>query len=340
MPATRTATALRAAPLITALGTVLGGAVLGMALTTTTTVPGIDEPARVVLVALPIARAVFIAAAVATVGLCLLPLLLRGERAAQADPVLTVALRAGITSALVWAMSALAILVLTTAEFHAPATTIGLAEVRVYVSEVNAGAALLLVAVLAFGLAILALAAVRFGNRIPSEVLTGLGLLALLPVPATGHAATMGGHQILTSVIAVHVLSAVAWTGGLGAMAVLLARNRTLLARSVPRFSVLATGCLFLTAATGVASGLIEIQSVPTMGFTHAMLHTGYGHLLIGKVLCMTALAVVGTRMRFWLLPRIRAHSRTAFTGWATLELAIMGIAFGLAAVLSRTALA
>jgi putative copper resistance protein D len=133
-----------------------------------------------------------------------------------------------------------------------------------------------------------------------------------------------------------HVMSAVAWTGGLGAMTVLLVANRTLLAHALPRFSKLATLCLAISAATGLFNGLVEISLNPTIGFWTAIFTTPYGQLLILKTVCTAVIALLGANVRWRLMPQIVRHNRTALAAWATLELTVMGLAFGFAVVLTR----
>jgi putative copper resistance protein D len=67
-----------------------------------------------------------------------------------------------------------------------------------------------------------------------------------------------------------------------------------------------------------------------------ALFTTGYGWILIGKLLCVLAAGALGGYTRFRLLPRIVQRQATAVLTWATLETAVLGIAFGLAAVLVR----
>jgi putative copper resistance protein D len=171
---------------------------------------------------------------------------------------------------------------------------------------------------------------------VPAEVRVGLGLFALLPLPVTGHASNWNYHDYTMISMELHVMSAVAWTGGLGAMTVLLIANRTLLAHALPRFSKLATLCLILSAATGLFNGLVEISLNPTIGFWAAIFTTPYGQLFVLKFLCTGLIALLGAYTRFRLMPQIVRHNRTALAAWATLELTVMGLAFGFAVVLTR----
>jgi putative copper resistance protein D len=201
---------------------------------------------------------------------------------------------------------------------------------------VGAGKALVIVAVLALLHAVSGVFSLRYGEKVPAEVRVGFGLFALLPLPVTGHASNWSYHDYTMISMELHVLSAVTWTGGLGAMTVLLASNRTLLAHALPRFSKLATLCLLVSAATGLFNGLIEISLNPTIGFWAGVFTTGYGRLLILKLLCTGVIALLGANLRWRLMPQIVRHNRTALATWATLELTVMGLAYGFAVVLTR----
>ncbi|MQA62209.1 MAG: copper resistance protein CopD [Actinophytocola sp.] len=341
MSATKaTATRVRYPPLIAAVTTALIGTLIGIALIGLTPIPGVADPGVVVLVAIPLVRIVLDIAAVVTIGLCLLSVLLGYDRPKQTELIARRARRAAVAAALVWSVSALVALLLQTAEFQAAADAVGPGDVWDYVVGVGAGKALLIVAVLAAAHAALGVLAVRHGEKVPAEARVGLGLFALLPLPVTGHASNWDYHDYTMISMELHVMSAVAWTGGLGAMAVLLASNRALLAHALPRFSKLATICILVSACTGLFNGIVEIQLNPTMSFWEGTFETPYGLLFLGKLLCLGAIAVVGARMRWRLLPAITAQRHTAFVTWAALELTIMGLAFGFAVMLTRAPVA
>lgn len=340
MQATRTTAGPRYPALITGVTGALLGTLIGISLVSVTPIPGVADPGAVVLVAIPLVRVLLDVAAVATIGLSLLPVLLGYDRPKLTEPVLRLARRAAVASALVWAASALVTLLLQTAEYHANSGALGLGDVGDYVAQVGAGKALLIIAVLALihcGLGVLAL---RRGEKVPAEARVGLALFALLPLPVTGHASNWVYHDYTMISMELHVMSAAAWTGGLSVLAVLLAGNRALLAHALPRFSKLATVCLLVSAATGLFNAVVELQLQPVMSFWEALFSTPYGLLVIGKLLCVGAIALVGARMRWRLLPAIAAHKNSAFVSWTALEVAIMGLAFGFAVVLTRAPVA
>jgi putative copper resistance protein D len=108
------------------------------------------------------------------------------------------------------------------------------------------------------------------------------------------------------------------------------------LADALPRYSRIATICVFLVGATGVFNGWFELYLTPGVHWYLALFETGYGRILLGKLICLTAAGLLGAHIRFKLLPAIRERKASAMATWATMELAVMGIAFGLAVVLTR----
>lgn len=322
--------------------TALIAVLIGLALTPVISIPGVLEPGAVVRYGLPIARVVFDLAAVATVGLNLLPVLVGLNRPKAAEQMLAGARRAAAFSALALAVSALVTLVLQTAEVHPTEVSAGVSPATVldYVATVGAGKALVFVAAVALVSFALAIWSVRAGEAVPAELRAAVALFALLPLPVTGHATNWRWQDYAMISMELHVLGAAVWTGGLGAVVVVLTTNRTLLAHALPRFSKVATACLCVVAATGLFNAAVELGSVPGRDLFGNLFGTGYGTLVILKFTCVGLLAALGGNIRWRLMPGIVRHQRTALVGWATLELAIMGAAFGFAVVLTRTPVA
>ncbi|GAA5158264.1 MULTISPECIES: copper resistance D family protein [Amycolatopsis] len=336
MSKTETTSPTRYSTAVATVAAALAGVLVGVALTATGPVPGVTDAGAVVSVAIPVVRVLLDLAAVATVGLGLLSVLVGYDRPKLTEPVLALARPAAVASALVWATAAIVTLLLQTVEFRPRSKTVSFGDIAAYVGQIGAGKALLVVAGLALAHAGLGVLALRHGEKVPAEVRVGLALFALLPLPVTGHAANWNYHDYTMISMELHVMSAVAWTGGLGAMVVLLVGNRTLLAHALPRFSRLATLCLALTVVTGLFNAAVEILLNPTIGFFPALFTTAYGQLVLLKVVCAVAIGVLAANLRWRLMPRIVRHERTALASWASLELVVMGLAFGFAVVLTR----
>lgn len=333
MTLARATASTRYRPGIVLLVAALAGVLVGLLVTAAEPVPGVTGPDPVVRVGLPLVRVLLDLAAVATVGLGLLPILVGHDRPARVEPVLAGSRRAGAATSLLWAVCALVTLVLQTAEVGADAG-VSPGEVLSYVRTVAAGRALLFVAGIALVSFALYLAAIRLGERVPTELRTAVALFALLPLPVTGHAADFRWQDVTMISLELHVLAVAAWTGGLGAMVVLLAANRSLLATALPRFSRLATVCLVVVALTGLFNGFVELTSTGSLPDT--LFTTRYGVLVVLKFGCLCLLAAVGAVIRWRLLPAVVRQRHSALTTWAGVELAVMGLAIGFAVVLSR----
>nr|WP_042184082.1 CopD family protein [Kibdelosporangium sp. MJ126-NF4]CEL16062.1 Copper resistance protein CopD [Kibdelosporangium sp. MJ126-NF4]CTQ93988.1 Copper resistance protein CopD [Kibdelosporangium sp. MJ126-NF4] len=335
MPGPRTTAAPRLGLVSALVAAAIAGVLIGLAITATTALPGLPEPDAVVRYGIPLVRVILDMAAVVTVGLSLLPLLIGFDRPKLAEAVLAGTRRVTVASALTWAVAALVALILQTAELRL-SQSVTVAAVWEYIRTVGAGKALVAVFLFAMLCASLAAWTVRNGESIPAELRAAAALFTLLPLPVTGHATDWSWNDLTMVSMELHVLAAVAWTGGLGAVVVLLAANRTLLAHALPRFSKLATICIAVSVVTGLFNGFVELALTPDGSLWRNLVTTGYGMLVVLKVACVAMLAFFGANIRWRLLPGILRHKRTALVGWATAELAIMGLAFGFAVVLTR----
>ncbi|MBP2321795.1 putative copper resistance protein D [Kibdelosporangium banguiense] len=317
----------------------LAGVLIGLAITATRALPGLPQPDAMVRYGIPVVRVLLDMAAVVTVGLCLLPLLIGFDRPKLAEAVLAGTRRVTVASALTWGVTALVALVLQTAELRL-SESVTLSAVWEYIRTVGAGKALVAVFLFAMLCAGLAAWSVRKGESVPAELRAAAAMFTLLPLPVTGHATNWTWHDITMVSMELHVMAAVTWTGGLGAVVVLLATNRTLLAHALPRFSKLAAICLVVSAGTGLFNAFAELLLTPGSALWRDLFGTSYGVLVLLKITCVGLLAVLGANIRWRLLPGILRHQRTALVGWAAIELTIMGLAFGFAVILTRAPVA
>ncbi|GAA0511975.1 copper resistance protein CopD [Saccharopolyspora subtropica] len=324
----------KAAVAVALLAGALLSAVVASAYTAVGTIPGLPDLPPLVHFGLPVARVLLDLAALATVGLSVLPKLLGFDRPRHTEPVMALARRITVVTALVWLLCGLLSLVLQAAELSPdrPVTTQLVVD---YVANVPAGPGLLASAGAALLCAVLGLLAVRFGESVPAELRTIVALLGLLPMPLTGHATDWQYHDFSMISMELHVIGAALWTGGLVAVALFVAPRRGLLAEALPRLSRLATIAIFVVAASGLFNGLMELAITPGVGLS-GLVSTGYGQIITAKVGCLVALGGVAAQLRFRLLPRIARHQRTALLGWVAVEVGVMGVAYGLGVVLSR----
>jgi putative copper resistance protein D len=322
-------------------GAAVAGVLIGLAFTASVsnpTVPGIASPSTAVVVGLPISRAVLDLASVLTVGMSFLPKLLGPERHRGTPAVLAHARLIAVVSAGVWFVAALVSLALEEADTNV-GLPVTLGTIGTYVKQIGSGQALLVVAACALVYVVIGVLAVQRGEDIPVELRITVAMFALLPMSVTGHAAF--GNQQLRDVgliaIELHVVSAVSWLAGLLAVMLLVAADRPLLAEALPRFSKLATVCVFMVAATGAFSAWYELYSTPGIHWYTALFTTGYGWIVLGKLVCVAAAGLLGAYTRFRLLPAIMERRLTPVLTWATMEIAVLSIAFGLAVVLIRS---
>jgi putative copper resistance protein D len=149
-------------------------------------------------------------------------------------------------------------------------------------------------------------------------------------------ARTVGGH-VSASVpgaiaIAVHVLAAAVWCGTLAAL-VLTLRHRGQWARVLPRFSEMSLWCVIALLAGGVTGALVMVDSASQL------FATGYGRVLLVKIVLTVVLTALAWRNRARWLPAAKSHRVTAYVSRSRslTELAIMAVALTMAAALSVT---
>ncbi len=149
---------------------------------------------------------------------------------------------------------------------------------------------------------------------------------AALPPIFTGHSAANGNHQIAVDGLIIHVVAACFWAGGL--LALFIARADPAVA--VRRYSAAAA---FAYPAVG-ASGLIVFGA--NVDFSD-LWTSDYGRIALAKAALLAVGGLIGWAHRRRTIPAVNAGDRRAFWRLAAVELAVMAVAFGLAASLSVT---
>lgn len=325
-------------PLAWCIGALPVAAVVSL-ITDLDAVPGVAPPSSAIVAGVSVARVLLVGAITATLGLNVVPLLFSPREQAVTTPVRLGAYRAAGWAALCWMVCAMASVFLQTADL-AGASTVTTSDVGTYVGGFGSGQALICeIAVAAVAISA-AVRGIRTGTTVAARILVVCAVAGLLLLVAAGHAGEVSErwHDLATVSLELHVFAAVLWTGGLGAIVTLLAADRALLSRALPRYSPLATGCLAVVAVSGLLNAAVALSTKPGTSLLSELLTTDYGRLVILKAGCLCMLACVGGHIRYRLLPRIRQGHRTSVAVWGCCELSIMGIAFGLAAVLGRSA--
>ncbi|MET0901778.1 MAG: CopD family protein [Acidimicrobiales bacterium] len=152
-----------------------------------------------------------------------------------------------------------------------------------------------------------------------------------------GHTRAGSNAALATIADVSHLWVAAVWTGGLVLLWQLLrARraeaDRTDTVRVVGRFSTLATACVVLVGVTGGLLSWVEVGSLD------ALTSTGYGQLLIAKVLLVAWIAALGAYNHFRLVPALGRGKSTAALAQLLrtvgLEVLTVGVVVAVTAVL------
>ena len=104
-------------------------------------------------------------------------------------------------------------------------------------------------------------------------------------------------------------------------------------ARVLPRFSELSLFCVIVLLAAGVAGALVAVDALTEL------FATGYGRVLLVKIVLTVVLMTLAWRNRARWLPAAKSHRVTAYVSRSRslFELAIMAVALTMAAALSVT---
>ena len=293
---------------------------------------GLPDPGPLVVWGSPILRLLTDLAALATIGWLLAACVLdpAGKNGvvspAGRKDLMRAALAAGFWAvlALVQMVFALAnVLGLTLIE------TLNPQVIATYANEVPATRALIAVAVLAL--------VVLIGCLLSSSTGAAMGWLVVSLLAAAlpslgGHGAGLGDHAMaLTSGVA-HVLGAFLWIGGLFALALHAVRKDMPIQRAVQKFSSIALVAFVLVAVSGVGNAYTRLDTIDQL-FT-----TGYGQIIIAKLLILVTLGVIAWVMRKRVINSLTSSRLAVFARVAALELLTMGVAISLGVVLASSA--
>lgn len=239
----------------------------------------------------------------------------------------TTAGRIASLSAVLWALSALGILVLGFGDLAGmPPSTPG------YLSQLWGNMSLEIMTLrgveVAMVAALVPLAALA-RTRGTLAWATVLGLLALMPLAFSGHASGTDGHETAVTSLGIHLVGITVWVGGLLALALLLPVLGPALGDTLRRYSTLAAWCFVGVGLSGVLFALLTVDEV-------ADLTSPYWVVVWLKIAALAGLFVFGLRQRRAIVAGEEQRPR-AFARLATLEVVLMGAAIALGAVLGRT---
>ncbi|MFC5065806.1 bifunctional copper resistance protein CopD/cytochrome c oxidase assembly protein [Actinomycetospora atypica] len=291
---------------------------------------GLPDPGAVVTYGLPVLRALTESAAVVTVGFLLLAAVLvppSGLSWLGADGYRAVRIASWCAAA--WAAGALVTTVLAVSDaFGRPVSVVlrgstlsesltGLPTARLWL--VTAGLALVCL--------VLCRLALSWGTSVAA---LGVAVVGFLPAAFGGHSGAGGGHDIAMSSMALHVLAAALWIGGLVAVLVHALVRGADLTTALTRFSALALGCWVVLAVSGVLNAVLRVAP-------DALLTSTYGALLLVKIGALVLLGVFGAAHRTRTMPEVAAGSRAGLVRLGGVETLIMFATVGVAVALGRT---
>lgn len=298
--------------------------------TSTEQVPGIQGPDALTTWALPVARTVANAAAVAVIGaLLLVTVLLPGGRRLDGTKLRYMTWAA--VAAAAWAAASAALLVFTLSDLFARPVGQVLAP-DVLADFVLTDAQGRSYALMTGAGAILATVCPGIGTVRWARAALLLAVAGLLPPAFTGHSAGAGNHDAAVTSLALHLVGVAVWVGGLALLLVAAVRRDAGLDTAVRRFSALAFWAFVAVAASGVVNAVVRLPSAADV------FSSRYGVLVLLKTVALLILGALGRWHRQRVLPTLcDGGSRRPFVKLAAGELLLMAAAMGLATALSRT---
>jgi len=312
---------------------------------------GLNDAGPVVRWSLPLVRVVHDVAAALTVGALMLAVTMipgktRAASAALEEPRRAAAYRVATAAAFVWAIAGVVGLVFSFADMAGlPLSHPGFgAELAGAVWPIENLRVSLISAAAAF---VVASGASLAMARSVGVALTVLALFGVVVLGLTGHAGGSADHETAVNALAVHLLAATLWVGGLLALVVLRPTLGAALPAVTRRYSAVA-----LTAFLAIAVSGVMAASTRLAGPSDLM--TPYGVLLLIKASALVLLGVAGWRHRTMTIAALErdvngrseapanggARGGTGgrpFLRLAVGELFVMAVAFGVATALART---
>lgn len=290
---------------------------------------GLGDPGAVVRFGLPLVRVVHDLAFATVFGLLMLGVMVVPDDRAGHRRIAVARLASGF--ALLWAACAGLGLLLSFADVvGAPIGSPQFTGNLGYLWSLDAFKALVVVFVLALAVTV---GAALGRSRYTLAWVLALAATAIFPLGLAGHANVAAAHDSAVTGLQLHWVATAIWAGGLIALVVLRPVLGRGLAVVVRRYSTIAAWGLALMVFSGVLNAWLRLGSVTELG-------SAYGRLVVVKVLAVVALGLLGLRQRRRHVGRIERDpgSVSAFVRLAVTEVAVMGLAAGVAVALSRSA--
>ena len=279
------------------------------------------DPGAVVRWGLPIARSLTDIAMATSIGSLVISAFVFAEGSAQ----LTTAMNVASIAAVIWTIAGM--LQFNFVYLNVTGSSFTFAQSHgsglwLFATSVELGRYL---ALNILGGAIIAVLALAFQRLTAAALIAALGLLTLVPIALTGHAAGTENHGMAVNALGLHLLAIVLWVGGLIALVLVRARGEVSEIH-FRRYSSIALVAYIVLGVSGVVSASLRIGSL-------ANWFSSYGLLIALKTAIFVVLGVFGAIYRKRLMLK-----GTGFFRLVGLELVLMAAAMGLATALSRTA--
>jgi len=290
--------------------------------------PGLPDVGPIVGWGTPILRLATTVAGIVTVGMLLAAAMLDpAGRGGVLSPVGRRDVLRAAKVALVWSVLSLGQLVFTLSyalglPLHETASP---EVISTYALDLEPTRAMLITSLLAIAVVVGAIIASTTGAAACWLV---IALIAAALPSLAGHGSSLGDHALALTSGVTHAVAATIWVGGLIALGLHALRGEFDFAESIRRFSGIALTAFALLAISGVANAYTRLETPAEL------LTTGYGQLLIMKVVLLVGLAAVAGVMRVRLAQHLR---RTTFLRIAGIELALMASAIGLGVALASS---
>ena len=164
-----------------------------------------------------------------------------------------------------------------------------------------------------------------------SAVTAALAITAMVPMATQGHSGDLANHNITLTAMVLHTVGAAVWVGGLLTLVIIRPLMRKRMVDVLYRYSTLALVSFIVVALSGVVRAYVAVGD-------WSALATPYGILVLAKTALLVLLGVAGAMYRRRLIAQGGADSKGGpFWTLVAVELALMGLASGIAAALARS---
>jgi putative copper resistance protein D len=322
-------------PVLVGLGLLAGvtaAGIAGLSIADALTATGLPNPGPVTSYGLPFVRAAGEIAAVVAVGSFLLAAFLVPP---QSNGVLDVsgyrALRVGTFASGVWAVCAAMLVPLTVSDVTGQplASRLSPADVWSIAGLIEAAGTWRWTALLAVIVTVISIPVLRWSW---TPLLFAGALATLLPLALSGHSSAGGSHDLATNSLLIHLFAGAVWAGGLLALLMHALRDGAHADLAARRFSAVALWCFVAMALSGVVNAFVRIRPGD-------LLNSGYGWLVIAKMVALCTLGVIGWQQRRRGVAALVADpdDRRPLIRLALIEAVVFGLTFGIAVALGRT---